>query len=57
MKIEKCCVCKKEIDVGKNEVPPVWFGMYKCGDLIKVICLDCIHKPEGEKAWRFGNDT
>lgn len=47
----KCYKCGKEIDTRKNIIPPTWFGMYNMGKLIKVICLDCIRKPENKEDW------
>lgn len=47
----KCCKCDKEIDTSKYIIPPDWFGMYNMGKLIKVICLDCIRKPENKEDW------
>lgn len=46
----KCCKCDKEVDIKKNEVPPVWFGMYLASEIKQVICLDCLKGPKG-KEW------
>ena len=46
----KCCKCGKEVDVKSNEVPPKWYGTYLAGDLKKMICSECIKKPEN-KNW------
>ena len=44
----KCCKCQKELDVNENEIPPKWFGMYTITGLQKVICGECIKKPEND---------
>ena len=46
----KCCKCNKEIDVRANEIPAKWFGVYTMNALKKIICFDCIRKPEN-KEW------
>jgi len=47
----KCCKCQKEVDVKTHKVPPEWFGAY-CGcELLKVICAECIKKPENKSNW------
>jgi hypothetical protein len=46
----KCCRCNQELDVSKNEIPPKWFGIFTICDLKKVICAECIKKPEN-KEW------
>ena len=46
----KCSVCSKEIDVKINDVPASWFGIWHASELKKVICRECIRKPEG-KTW------
>jgi len=47
----KCCKCNKEIDTSKNTIPPNWFGVYNMSKLTKVICSDCIRKPENKEDW------
>jgi len=47
----KCCKCDKEIDTKKCEIPPDWFGMYRGCELLKVICAECIKKPENKEDW------
>ena len=46
-----CCKCGKELDVDKNDVPPKWFGLYNGWILKKVICSECIKKPENKGDW------
>ena len=46
MKIEYCRICKKEIDISKNQVPPIWFGKYNNEKLISVICIECLKKEK-----------
>lgn len=52
----KCRECQKEIETEVNEIPPRWFGRYRQnGDLVEVICSDCIVDPEKKKKWsEFG---
>jgi hypothetical protein len=47
----KCCICGKEIDINKNEIPATWFGKYTMSGLVEVICSVCVKKPENEKRW------
>jgi hypothetical protein len=47
----KCCECQKSVDVEKNIIPPEWYGKYIGGKLIRVICAECIAKPENSKDW------
>lgn len=47
----KCCMCSKEVDVTKNDIPPKWFGLYDGWKLVQVICAECIHKPEYREEW------
>jgi len=48
----KCCKCKKEIDIDKIDYSPPakWYGKYRSDKLLKIICADCISKPEN-KNW------
>lgn len=50
----KCCACNKEIDTGKNNIPPAWFGRYYVAELIEVICAACMAEPEKRKRWALG---
>ena len=38
----KCMFCGKEIDTEENVIPPKWFGTYRKGELLMVICDVCI---------------
>ena len=49
--VMKCCKCGKEIDVSKHVVMPEWFGAYRGSELMKVICVVCIKKPENRENW------
>lgn len=49
----KCCVCDKEVDEKKHEIPPKWYGKYISCKLLEVICGECIKKPEGRKRWEL----
>ena len=47
----KCCICGKEVDEMKNEIPPKWFGRYRMSELVELICDVCIKKPENKDKW------
>ena len=45
-----CCKCARAIDTKDRDIPPTWFGTYVAGDIIKVICAECISDP-GNGTW------
>ena len=48
----KCCVCKKEIDTSKSEVPPTYFRKRVGDEYTKAICAECNKKPENQDWWK-----
>jgi len=46
-----CCICKKELDISKSPVPPLWYAKYSGSKVIQVICSDCIKNPESKKVY------
>jgi len=47
----KCCVCAKEINIERNEIPPKWYGRYQNAKPIDLICAECISKKENREKW------
>jgi len=48
----KCYICKKEVNVKDNTVPPKWFGKWSGDKLIDVICSECIKDDKNLVKWR-----
>jgi len=48
----KCCICSKEVDVEKSNLPPKWYGKYQNAKLLDVICAECIKKKENKQKWK-----
>lgn len=51
-KATRCCACKSEVDVEKHDIPPKWYGTYVGSELKKVMCAECMSKPERKAEWR-----
>jgi hypothetical protein len=48
----KCCACEKKFDIRLFERPAKWFGLYNLDVLVKIICRDCLEKPENENWYK-----
>ena len=47
----KCDYCKEQVKDQVDEYP-TWYGRYKAGRLLGVICKDCL--PKNREKWRKG---
>jgi hypothetical protein len=52
-----CCKCDKDVDVRREaeanqHIPAKWFGLYRSEKLERLICAECIKKPENKGWWK-----
>jgi hypothetical protein len=50
--VDKCCACAKPVNPKEPVIPPTAYGLYTGGRLSRVICADCIKKPENKNWWK-----
>lgn len=46
-----CKCCGLEFDHTKNDIPPKWYGKYRGGVLLELICAACLATPRGRDIW------
>lgn len=51
-----CCGCGKLFDPNKSILDgngnPLWYGKYKAGTCIKIICSECIKNPNKKALYK-----